>query len=152
MAVHGRHRIRAARTAACHCPTTNTTTARLLDKVDPESLDWKPKSGSSRMTVGQLLRHLTEVSGAACRAFVTGDRGLPPGELEDKAHALRVIEQAGENDLANKELAAPWVPGVEYALGRHLLQMVQHLDRHKSQLFYYLKLQCKAVNTADLWG
>jgi len=30
--------------------------------------------------------------------------------------------------------------------------MIQHLDRHKVQLFYYLKLQGKPVNTADLWG
>ena len=37
-------------------------------------------------------------------------------------------------------------------LGRQLLQMVQHLDRHKSQLFYYLKLQGKPVTTAELWG
>jgi len=30
--------------------------------------------------------------------------------------------------------------------------MVQHLDRHKSQLFYYLKLQGVPMGTADLWG
>jgi hypothetical protein len=30
--------------------------------------------------------------------------------------------------------------------------MVTHLDVHKSQLFYYLKLQGKPVNTAHLWG
>lgn len=30
--------------------------------------------------------------------------------------------------------------------------MVQHLDRHNSQLFYYLKLQGKHVDTSDLWG
>jgi uncharacterized damage-inducible protein DinB len=38
------------------------------------------------------------------------------------------------------------------ALGQHLLHMIQHLDRHKAQLFYYLKLQGQKVNTADLWG
>jgi hypothetical protein len=162
--------------------TTYRTTAGLLDKVDPDALDWKPPSGSNWMTVGQLLKHISEACGAGCRAFVTGDWGLPPGvkvedlspeEMlppaeklptigstdeakkllsEDKAVALQMIEQAGENDLANKEIAAPWAPGVEYVLGRQLLQMVQHLDRHKSQLFYYLKLQGKPVNTADLWG
>ena len=63
-----------------------------------------------------------------------------------------MIDQAGEDDLAHKEVAAPWAPGSSYALGRHLLEMVQHLDRHKSQLFYYLKLQGKPVNTSDLWG
>jgi uncharacterized damage-inducible protein DinB len=162
--------------------STYTTTERLLDRVDPNGLDWKPQSGSNWMTVGRLLKHITNACGAGCRAFVSGDWGLPPGvkvedlspeEMlppaeklpaigsieearkllsEDKALALQIIDQAGENDLANREVAAPWAPGVEYALGRHLLQMVQHLDRHKGQLFYYLKLQGKPVNTADLWG
>jgi hypothetical protein len=71
---------------------------------------------------------------------------------EDKTLALGMIDQAGEDDLADREVAAPWAPGVKLALGRHLLQMVQHLDQHKGQLFYYLKLQGKPVNTADLWG
>jgi hypothetical protein len=134
------------------------------------------------MTVGQLLKHITNACGAGCRGFVTGNWGLPSGmKMEDlppdemlppaeklpgiesvaearkllsadKAIALQMIDQAGENDLATKEMAAPWAPGSTFALGRHLLQMIQHLDQHKGQLFYYLKLQGKAVNTADLWG
>ena len=162
--------------------TAYTTTANLLEKVDPDSLNWKPASGSNWMTVGQLLKHLTEACGASCKAFVTGDWGLPPGvkfedlspgEMlppaeklpavttvdeakkalwSDKELALQALRQAGESDLDNRKMAAPWAPGKEYALGRHLLQMVQHLERHKSQLFYYLKLQGKSVNTADLWG
>ncbi|MBI4877074.1 MAG: DinB family protein [Acidobacteria bacterium] len=161
---------------------TYTTTERLLDKVDPGSLDWKPASGSNWMTVGQLLMHIANSCGGGCKAFVTGDWGLPPGMkvedltpeemlpppeklpsigsveetrkllADDKALALQMIDQAGENDLAGLEKAAPWAPGVKYALGRHLLQMVQHLDRHKAQLFYYLKLQGQPVGTADLWG
>jgi len=162
--------------------TTYTTTAKLLDRVDPDSLAWKPQTGPNWMTVGQLLKHIGTGCGAACKAFVTGDWGLPPGTkledippeemlppaekmptvnsvdeakaalAEDKALALQMVDRAGENDLANKKMAAPWAPGVELVLGRHFLQMVQHLDRHKSQLFYYLKLQGKPVNTGDLWG
>jgi hypothetical protein len=30
--------------------------------------------------------------------------------------------------------------------------MVGHLNQHKGQLFYYLKLQGKDVNTMHLWG
>ena len=159
-----------------------TTTERLLDKVDPDSLDWKPSTGANWMTLGQLLMHITNACGAGCRAFVTGDWGLPPGvKIEDltpeemlppaeklpaigsvdearkllaadKLVALQSVEQAGESDLAGRGLAAPWAPGSEFALGRHLLMMVQHLDRHKAQLFYYLKMQGKPVNTSDLWG
>jgi hypothetical protein len=162
--------------------TAYATTARLLDKVEPDSLAWKPASGSNWMTVGQLLMHLGSACGAGCKGFLTGDWGmpegmkledippeemLPPAEklpaiesvekarkllLEDKALALQMVEQAGEHDLANREIAAPWAPGAPYALGRQFLQMVQHLDQHKGQLFYYLKLQGKPVNTVDLWG
>jgi uncharacterized damage-inducible protein DinB len=162
--------------------TAYSTTAKLLEKVDPDRLDWKPDSGSNWMTVGQLLKHLTEACGPGCKAFVTGDWGmpadkawedlapeemLPPAEklpsiesvekardlfAKDKIVALQVIDQAGENDLANKEVAAPWAPAAACALGYQLLKMIEHLERHKSQLFYYLKLQGKPVNTLDLWG
>jgi uncharacterized damage-inducible protein DinB len=162
--------------------TAYATTVKLMDKVDPNSLGWKPESGSNWMTVGQLLKHIAEGCGTGCRGFVTGDWGLPAGTkmedlsfeemmppaeklptvasvdeakkllAEDKALALRMIDQAGETDLENKEIPVPWAPGTSLVLGRHLLHMVKHLDRHKSQLFYYLKLQGKPVNTVDLWG
>ena len=162
--------------------STYATTARLLDRVDPDSLDWKPESGSNWMTVRQLLKHIDNACGAGCKGFVSGDWGLPPGVkledlsseemlppaeklpgvesveearkllMEDKILALQMIDQAGENDLAHRAIAAPWASGAEFALGRHLLQMIQHLDQHKGQLFYYLKLQGKPVNTTDLWG
>ncbi|HMD96412.1 MAG TPA: DinB family protein [Terriglobia bacterium] len=162
--------------------TTYATTARLLDAVDPDGLDWKPESGHNWLTVGQLLQHITNACGAGCRGFVTGDWGLPAGTrledlspeemlppaekmpaiesiekakdllAQDKTIALQMIDQAGENDLASREIAAPWAPGAPVALGCHLLRMVQHLDQHKGQLFYYLKLQGKPVNTVDLWG
>jgi hypothetical protein len=162
--------------------STYATTFKLLDKVRPESLDWRPGSGSNWMTVSQLLKHISSACGAGCQAFVTGDWGLPPGVkvedlspeemlppaeklpgtdsvesarlalLEDKTLALRMIDQTGENELAARKLAAPWAPGREFVLGWHLLQMVRHLELHKAQLFYYLKLQGESVNTADLWG
>ena len=158
------------------------TAARLLDKVDAGSLDWKPASGSNWMTTGQLIRHIGNACGAGCKGFVSGDWGLPAGKNpedlspeenlppaeklptvgsvdeakrlleEDKAVALETIDKAGEGDLASREMAAPWAPGVSLTLGRHLLRMIQHLEGHKAQLFYYLKLQGKPVGTADLWG
>jgi uncharacterized damage-inducible protein DinB len=162
--------------------TVYTATERLLDKVDEADLGWKPETGSNWMTMGQLLKHLSDGCGAPMKGFVTGDWGLPPGtKLEDlppdamlppaeklpaagsvaevkkllakdRALAFQMVEQAGENDLAGRMATAPWAPGVEKPLGRMLLNMVQHLDRHKSQLFYYLKLRGVRVDTADLWG
>ena len=154
----------------------------LLDLVDEDKLAWKPETGSNWMTVGQLLMHITGACGACFKGFVTGDWGLPddakmedmsPEEMlppadkmpavesvaqarelltEDRTVAFRMIEEAGEEDLAGKILAAPWCPEVKMTLGHHLLQMVGHLALHKAQLFYYLKLLEKPVNTGHLWG
>ena len=159
-----------------------STTEKLLDKVDPATFDWKPATGANWMTVSQLLKHIAEACGVGCQAFVTDEWGLPPGKTwadlapeeifppaekmpsiqsldqvkedlaKDKALALAMIDRAGENDLTNKQVAAPWAPAKKAALGYQLLNMVHHLERHKTQLFYYLKLQGKPVNTMDLWG
>ena len=152
-----------------------------MDLVDEDKLDWKPATGSNWMTTGQLLRHLTEACGTGCRGFVTGDWGMPDGSdlsdvkpedmlppaekmetissvaeakkllAADKKVALDRVAQSGEENLANKVAPAPWDPR-EMILGHRLLQMVDHLNHHKGQLFYYLKLQGKPVNTGTLWG
>jgi hypothetical protein len=162
--------------------TAYATTQSLLEKVDPDTLLWKPATGENWMTVGQLLKHLSNACGAGCQAFLTGDWGLPEGVkiedltpeqllppaadlpaidsvqqargllVEDKALALRMLARAGELELADRQVAAPWSPGVVRPLGWHFWQMVRHLEAHKAQLFYYLKLQGKHVSTADLWG
>lgn len=161
---------------------TFRATEGLLDLVDDDKLAWKPETGSNWMTTEQLLMHITGSCGACCKGFVTGDWGLPPDvkmeemapedmlppaekmpaveslararELlaEDRATAFQMIGQAGEDDLAGKLVDAPWCPEVKMPLGQHLLQMVGHLALHKAQLFYYLKLQEKQVNTGHLWG
>jgi hypothetical protein len=161
--------------------TSFASVEKLIGKVDADGLAWKPATGGNWMTVGQLLKHLSESCGMGCKGFVTGDWGLPAGvdmkdlppeEMmppaeklpasasvaealqalrADKDLALRMISQAGEDALANKQTAAPWEPEKKSTLGRFLLMMIRHLDSHKSQLFYYLKLQGKPVNTGDLW-
>jgi len=152
--------------------TTYPVTEALIDMVDGDALDWKPSTGSNWMTVGQLLHHLTDACGAAMSGFVTGDWGMPPeGErteeetlpavtsvaeakqllAEDKKLALEMLAQCSEEQLADRQVTAPWNPTPK-ALGYYLLQMVGHLGQHKSQLFYYLKLQGKPVHTGHLWG
>jgi uncharacterized damage-inducible protein DinB len=56
-----------------------------------------------------------------------------------------------EAKLLAERLIAPW-GGPEVSLFQHLLLMIVHLAQHKGQLFYYLKLMEKDLNTADLWG
>jgi hypothetical protein len=153
------------------------TTDGLMAMVGDDELDWKPQTGSNWMTTGQLLMHLTSACGFCCRGFATGDWGmpedagegdmLPPAEKmpaipsvaearrlleEDRKLALAMVKEVGEADLEGKIVAAPWEEGAGKPLGQHFLGMVMHLDQHKAQLFYYLKLQGKPVNTMHLWG
>jgi hypothetical protein len=133
------------------------------------------------MTTGQLLEHMTTACGACCEGFRTGDWssamgdaapsavteiGLPAASAmpsaksvagvlaaleKDKRLTLDAIDEVGEKDLAAKSVAAPW-DTAEKPLGRQFLHMIGHLDTHKSQLFYYLKLQGKPVHTGHLYG
>lgn len=160
---------------------TYGVTRKLIEMVDDDKLTWKPSTGSNWMTTGQLVKHLTDACGVACRGFVTGDWGfpagvdpgnipadqmLPPAETlptivsvaealklleQDKKLALAMVAEAGENNLDNKLAGAPW-DKLQMPLGNRLLQMVAHLSQHKGQLYYYLKLQGKSVHTGNLWG
>jgi len=157
------------------------STEWLMRMVGDAELGWKPETGENWMPMGALVRHLTDACGMSCKGFVTGDWGmpqdfdpsstppenmLPPAEAmptigsidealrllaEDKKTALAMIDEAGEDALANRMASAPWDPR-ELPLGQRLLQMIYHLEIHKAQLFYYLKLQGKPVNTMHLWS
>ncbi len=156
-------------------------TEGLLNMVKDSELDWKPAAGQNWMTMGQLLMHITSSCGACCKGFVTGDWGFPedvdPGSspsksmlpaaeempavksveearkllAEDKKLALDMIQRSGEKDLDARMVKAPW-DQASSQLGCQLLSMIGHLTLHKSQLFYYLKLQGKPVNTMTLFG
>jgi len=155
-------------------------TERLVSMVEDSQLGWKPATGQNWMTTGQLLKHISDACGMAIKGFVTGDWGLPEGMdlkdlkpeemllpaekmpavanvadalkllAEDKKTGLDLLAQCREDDLANRPAPAPW-DDREMVLGHRLLQMIYHLQIHKAQLFYYLKLQGKPVGTADLW-
>jgi uncharacterized damage-inducible protein DinB len=154
----------------------------LMSMVKDDDLAWKPGTGSNWMTVGQLLKHMTEACGMCCKGFVTGDWGLPAGMdmgdmpadsmlppadklptvasvaearkllAADKLVALAMVAQAGEANLDGQITSAPWEPDAAKPLGQHLFGMVMHLNQHKGQLFYYLKLMGRDVNTMHLWG
>ena len=145
-----------------------------------DDLDWKPATGSNWMTTGQLLKHCTEACGKVVNGFVTGDWGFPEGSVpedvpaeaqlpraedmpavesvdealerlaDDRALCLKVLSEVGDRRLIEERSAAPW-GGPERTLFQHLNEMIWHLGQHKGQLFYYLKLQGKDVNTIHLW-
>ncbi|MHC4473876.1 MAG: DinB family protein [Planctomycetota bacterium] len=156
-------------------------TVGLVNMVGDDELAFKPATGENWMTTGQLLMHITTACGFCCKGFVTGDWGMPEGmSIEDmppeemlppaekmptvetiaqaidllaadKRLALEMIDQPGEESLASREVTAPWNPTPKI-LGAMLLDMVGHLASHKGQLFYYLKLMGKPVDTGHLWG
>ncbi len=154
---------------------------KLMALVEDKELGWKPATGSNWMTTGQLLHHVTNACGASCKGFVTGDWGfpegfdpsnmpedamLPPAEklptvksvaearkllAEDKELALEMLGKCAEEELDTRIAKAPW-DQMEMVLGQRMLEMATHLQQHKGQLFYYLKLMGKPVNTMHLWG
>jgi uncharacterized damage-inducible protein DinB len=153
----------------------------LLAMVTDDDLGWKPNQGGNWLSMGQLLRHITVSCGIWCKGFATGvwdDAGdvdhtqISEGEslprasayrsidsveaarqalARDKVLALQVIEQTTDAELLSKNAVAPWNPNPR-VLGLRILDMVRHLESHKSQLFYYLKLMGKPVHTGHLWG
>ena len=161
---------------------TYDITEKLFCRVVDRDLSWRPATGKNWMTVGQLLMHCASFGcGKAIQGFVKGDWGLPAGSrledlraeqhvppvaalpsvesveqalillARDRDLTLGCIAETKEAELLTKTLAAPW-GGQEMTLFQHLLQMIAHLGQHKGQLFYYLKLMGKDVNTSDLWG
>ncbi len=167
---------------SCDMTDAYKITDNLMAMVKDSDLSWKPTTGKNWMTTGQLLKHLTDACGMCCKGFVTGDWGMPEGvdasELPpdqklppaaalptvssvaearkalaaDREVAFAMVAQAGEDALDGQISAAPWNPEHPQCLGQHLLDMVGHLNQHKGQLFYYLKLMDRDVNTMHLWG
>lgn len=160
--------------------TTYALTKKLMDMVDYDHLNWKPSEENNWMTTGQLLLHLSTACGSTFKGLVTGDWGFPPvenpeeiqpGEMllpaeklptvknvieaielleKDKLMSFEMLSQCSEERLSTEMVSAPWSP-IQSALGLYLFQMIEHFKQHRHQLFYYLKLQGKPVNTSHLW-
>jgi len=161
--------------------STYSLTKKMMDLADGLDLNWKPSSENNWMTNGQLLMHLTNACGASFQGFVTGDWGFPAKykaeklpaqemlpaaetlpsvksiteakELIEKDYntAVEMLGRCSDEKLENEYVTAPWSPQ-KAPLGLYLFQMIEHLKQHRAQLFYYLKLQGKPVNTSNLWS
>jgi uncharacterized damage-inducible protein DinB len=152
-------------------------TDRLIDLVTDADLDFKPETGTNWMTVGQLLEHIAGCGGVTFEYFVGGraasrapedgaNGGLP---MADALPTVTSVAEARRKIEADRQLAADILAGVsdedlemrpspvywdprEVSLGQRISEMVDHLVQHKGQLFYYLKLMGRDVNTSLLWG
>jgi hypothetical protein len=145
-----------------------------------DDLEWKPSTGTNWMSTAQLLHHCTNACGYTINGFVNGDWGLPEGVSmsdlpmedmlpppekmpavssvdealsmldQDRDLCMKVLSEVDEERLLAERSTAPW-GGPEVTLFQHCTSMIWHLGQHKGQLFYYLKLQGKDVNTMHLW-
>lgn len=153
----------------------------LISLVRDEELDWKPDHGSNWMSLGQLLMHMTDACGSTFEGLINGawdireeyavnemdvQQIFPHADTlpsvnsvndarkllsEDRKLALKSLKKCTEEELAGKYAPAPWTRH-PMILGQRLLHMVYHLDQHKGQLYYYLKLTGRSVSTCDLYG
>ncbi|MFW6088966.1 MAG: DinB family protein [Gemmatimonadota bacterium] len=153
-------------------------TEALFGLVD--DIDWKPVTGENWMTTGQLLRHCGDACGTALCGFITGDWRMPDGQdlddlppedqmpsaedlpavesvdearrilADDRELSMKLLSDVDDERLLGERSAPPW-GGPERTLFQHCNEMIWHLGQHKGQLFYYLKLQGKPVNTYHLW-
>ncbi|NUP98585.1 MAG: DinB family protein [Armatimonadetes bacterium] len=160
---------------------TVAVTDNLMSLTEDSALDWKPSSGENWLTTGQLLDHLATCCEGPFKGFITGEWAMPedcdPNEMSmedmlppaekfptvdsvasareklaaDLQGALAMLAKATDEQLENQPSPAMWDP-TPMPLGKRLLTMVDHLAIHKAQLFYYLKLQGKPVNTMHLWA
>ena len=143
--------------------------AKLISLAPASKLDWKPGKGDY-MNLGQLLHHLSTCPGAfvaavnnafppsaAFQKFIQEDlknnktpevagREVSRGWDEAKA-ALTGVSPA---DFQARIVAVPWGPPMP--LWRTCLGMAEHWVNHKYQLFFYLKLLGRPVNTMTLYA
>lgn len=136
----------------------------LLDLVADEHIHWKPESGDNWMTMGELLGHMADACGFMFKGFISNEWAFEGsfGAVEtvadaksklasDRQLALSLLADLTDEDLVHRTAQAPWEKAPR-ALGYSLSEMIAHLEAHKTQLFYYLKLLGTSVNTSHLWG
>jgi len=148
-------------------------TAGLMKLVPADKLGWRPSETNNWMTLGQLLDHLSDSTGAGMKGFIAGQwppvpegESLPPAtkmpSVSSMAQALEKLEadrkltakllaELSEEDFSHRMVTAPWNP-VAAPLWWQLLMMVEHQLNHKAMLFAYLKLLGVAVHTGYLYG
>ena len=144
-------------------------TTKLISLAPADKLDWKPGAGNY-MNLGQLLHHVSTCPGGFVAAV---NNAFPPGDafqkfLQEDLRNTKMPEIAGREvsrawdeakaaltavppaEFQARMVAVPWGPPMP--LWRTCLAMAEHWLNHKYQLFFYLKLLGKPVNTMTLYA
>lgn len=134
----------------------------MLKMVPADKLDWKP--GDGFMTLGQLIRHLSEGIGTELEMLVRNSwptpvegQGMPSCDVADALSRLErdkttlraLLDGVTEEEFADKVVATPW--GASGKLEKMAFFFQEHFTNHKMQLFTYLKLLGFPVNTQTLY-
>lgn len=150
---------------------TQAPLKNMVEMIPDDKLDWAP--GEGFMTVGKVLKHLTE-NWCVIKMMVENEWRFSSMEemaealkLENmpsctKAEALGAMKQdlnsavdfikheISEEDFFNKEISAPW--GFKGPIWKAVLMAKEHQVNHKMQLHIYLKQLELTVNTETLYG
>jgi hypothetical protein len=144
-------------------------TEKLIGMVPADKLGWRP--GPTFMSLGQVIRHLSDGLGIGLETVLSGKWG-PPEEmeaamklenlpscgiqealdrLEKDSQILRTtLDGISEADFTNRVVSVPW--GWNAKLEIMAVHFLGHFNNHKMQLFTYLKLLGLPVNTESLYG
>ena len=150
---------------------TQAPLKNMVEMIPDDKLDWAP--GEGFMTVGKVLKHLTE-NWCVVKMMATNEWFFSSMEemaeamkLENmltcnKAEALSAMDQdlddavdyieheISEEDFLNKEISAPW--GFKGQIWKAVLMAKEHQVNHKMQLHIYMKQLGLPVNTETLYG
>jgi uncharacterized damage-inducible protein DinB len=135
-------------------------TRRLVPLIPPDRLEWSP--GSSRWTMGDLLRHLALLERWMWAENVQGKPSRYSGHGRDKAEGVEAVGELMDRlheeacaifgALTPEQLRAPSVTpaGVPLSTAKWLRAMVEHEAHHRGQV--YLMLGLSGVAVPQLFG
>jgi DinB superfamily len=148
-------------------------TEHLVSRVPPSLLEWRPKLPThvpEASDLGHLLSHLLECLSGFCAAFyrafpveladflelraIAIGNSCSPIEAQEKIKLYQAQIQRGFRCCKDSDLSTR-IPTIFVPEGQTLLAVLlgnlEHLNNHKYQLFFYLKLAGQNVGSRDIY-
>ena len=136
---------------------------RLFELVKKENLDWRPRDDMRKLK--ELANHLAQIPAVDLR-IIKGDGEMDVEKFEESlngdtagdwcsamkegaSNLRRFMELLSFDDYENGSATAYF--GRTQTHGRWLLEAINHIYHHRSQLFIYLRLIGYDIGTRDLY-